>query len=118
MSLERDKSREISGKINPVTDLEDTANAKAALLQTARQALKETAVKYHVQDEHIDAMYSALEAAIIESEEKNQHKWREDAVGALRKSMGSLHLEIPGYRDDFLETLNEMMTVRVADRSE
>ena len=97
-----------------ITKFEDAANLKAVTLDVSEKILFGLASQYQLSPEDHSAIVSELEEKLTRSIETRPSAVREMAVESIRNTMEQRKIEAPGFRDDYLEELEQKMKVKVA----
>lgn len=109
---ERLDNKKIDARIDPVTKLEDDANAKAALLNGVHRIPPDFFLKNGFSGEDINTFHANLEKRLLKHVlTTSGPRLRELAVETLRDTMKRLGIEKAGVRDDFREALEDIMRV-------
>jgi|SRR3989344_6742603 len=108
----KERIKQNSNRVDPVTKLEDDANAKAALLNAVRRVPPGFFLKNGFGNEDISTFQLNLEKRLLKQVlTVSQHRLRELAVEVLRDTMKRLGIEKAGVRDDFREALEDIMRI-------
>jgi|GEM_PF-2969266 len=95
-----------------ITKLEDIANLKAATLLVSQKIIKELVLKHHLSVEDEIQLNSDIEKALTNSVTNRKSSVRELAVETIRDTMKKRGLSAPGFRDEYVEELEERMKVQ------
>lgn len=112
MDIHKGPTSNLAGIRKSVRKLEDSANAKVALLSSVRRIPLKLFVDNKFTPEDAGTFQSNLQKRLLKhSLAGAPNELRELTAECLRDTMRSLNIESPGFRDDFLEALDDIMHV-------